>query len=288
MASFRDRFLTPRVATATTSPSAIVAAGAGAAAGILIGLGPIGAVVGALGAWAVRVLAAVPGDPNRPTVSPRQLAEPWRSLLEGVLLARRRFDDALGSVRPGPLRDRLADLGGRLDVAVAEAGRVASAGNVLQQGRQRIDARAIQAELDAARTYGDAGGNAQVVQALESQLAAASRLDATIQSTWDRMRLLDARIDEAVTRTVELSVTQSDSSELGGLDTEVDSIVGEMESLRQAIEETSAASGPAPGPAAAPAPQTRRAARLRPGNGATSPRRSHSPAHSATMTPSSP
>ena len=200
MASFRDRFLTPRVATATTSPSAIVAAGAGAAAGILIGLGPIGAVVGALGAWAIRVLAAVPGDPNRPTVSPRQLAEPWRSLLEGVLLARRRFDDALGSVRPGPLRDRLADLGGRLDVAVAEAG----------------------------------------------------RLDATIQSTWDRMRLLDARIDEAVTRTVELSVTQSDSSELGGLDTEVDSIVGEMESLRQAIEETSAASGPAPGPATGP------------------------------------
>jgi hypothetical protein len=169
-----------------------------------------------------------------------------------VLLARRRFDDALGSVRPGPLRDRLADLGGRLDVAVAEAGRVASAGNVLQQGRQRIDARAIQAELDAARTYGDAGGNARVVEALESQLAAAGRLDATIQSTWDRMRLLDARIDEAVTRTVELSVTQSDSSELGGLDTEVDSIVGEMESLRQAIEETSAASGPAPGPATGP------------------------------------
>ncbi len=252
MASFRDRFLTPKVARATTSPSAIVAAGAGAAAGILIGLGPLGAVLGAMGAWAVRVLAAVPGDPNRPTVAPRQLAEPWRSLLEGVLQARRRFDDALGSVRPGPLRDRLAELGGRLDVAVAEAGRVATAGNVLQQGRQRIDARAIQAELDAARTYGDVGGNAQVVQALESQLAAASRLDATIQSTWDRMRLLDARIDEAVTRTVELSVTQSDSSELGGLDTEVDSIVGEMESLRQALEETSAASGPAPGPAAGP------------------------------------
>ncbi len=243
MASFRDRFLTPRVARATTSPSAIVAAGAGAAAGILVGLGPIGAVLGAVGAWVVRVLAAVPGNPSALPVQPRQLSEPWRTLLQGVIDARRRFDEAADGVRPGPLQDRLRELGGRLDVAVAEAARVAAAGNTLQQGRGRIDTRAIQAELDTARHYGDAGGNAQVVAALESQLASAARLDATVQSTWDRLRLLDARIDEAVTRTVELSVTQAETSELGGLDTEVDSIVGEMEALRQAIEETSATPG---------------------------------------------
>ncbi len=239
MASFRDRFLTPKVANAATSPSAIVAVGAGAAAGILVGLGPLGAVLGGVGAWVVRLLAAVPRDPNRSTVSPRELAQPWRGLLEGVLDARRRFDDALRGVREGPLRERLGDLGRRLDVAVAEAGRVASAGNLLQQGRGRIDTRAIQLELDSARSYGEQGGNAQVVRSLESQLASAARLDATIHSTWDRLRLLDARIDEAVTRTVELSVTQAETGELLGLDTEVDSIVDEMESLRQAIEETS-------------------------------------------------
>jgi len=243
MASFRDRFLTPKVANATTSPSAIVAAGAGAAVGILVGLGPIGAVVGAIGAWAVRVLAAVPKDANALRVDPRRLSEPWRGLLQAVVDARRRFDEAVDGVRPGPLRDRLGELGDRLDVAVAEAARVAGAGNTLQQGRGRIDTRAIQAELDTARHYGDAGGNAQVVAALEAQLASAARLDSTMQSTWDRLRLLDARIDEAVTRTVELSVTQADTSELGGLDTEVDSIVGEMEALRQAIEETSATPG---------------------------------------------
>lgn len=243
MASFRDRFLTPKVANATTSPSAIVAAGAGAAVGILVGLGPIGAVVGAIGAWAVRVLAAVPKDANALRVDPRRLSEPWRGLLQAVVDARRRFDEAVDGVRPGPLRDRLGELGDRLDVAVAEAARVAGAGNTLQQGRGRIDTRAIQAELDTARHYGDAGGNSQVVAALEAQLASAARLDSTMQSTWDRLRLLDARIDEAVTRTVELSVTQADTSELGGLDTEVDSIVGEMEALRQAIEETSATPG---------------------------------------------
>jgi hypothetical protein len=58
--AFRDRFLTPRVARAITSPSAIVATGAGAAAGILVGLGPVGAVALGAAALGARVLAAVP------------------------------------------------------------------------------------------------------------------------------------------------------------------------------------------------------------------------------------
>ena len=77
MASFRDRFLTPKVANAMTSPSAIVAVGAGAAVAIAVGLGPIGAVAIGAGAWAARVLAAVPRNPTVATVNPRQLQEPW-------------------------------------------------------------------------------------------------------------------------------------------------------------------------------------------------------------------
>lgn len=238
MASFRDRVLTPRVARAMTSSSAIVAVGAGAAAGILVGLGPVGAVVGGAGAWALRVLAAVPRDRRPPTVSPRSLAEPWRSLYDGVLDARHRFDEALRGLRDGPLRDRLRGLGDRLDTAVAEAGRIAAAGNSLTGGRARIDTEAVRAELAEVRAAAAGPRAEQTVAALESQLAAAARLDATIADTYDRLRLLDARMDETVTRTVELSVTQGDGTDLGGLDTEVDAIVGEMEALRQAVEET--------------------------------------------------
>ena len=43
--SFRDRLYTTRVAKAMMSPSAIVVTGAGAALGILVGAGPIGAVL---------------------------------------------------------------------------------------------------------------------------------------------------------------------------------------------------------------------------------------------------
>ena len=75
---------------------------------------------------------------------------------------------------------------------------------------------------------------------MQAQLDSAERLDQTIYDTYERLRLLDARLDETVTRTVELSVTQTDTSDLGGLDTEVESIVTEMEALRQAVEETDA------------------------------------------------
>ena len=60
--SFRDRFFTPPVARAITSPSGILLAGAGASAAILAGL-PIAAIAGlGAAAWAARVAVAVPRD----------------------------------------------------------------------------------------------------------------------------------------------------------------------------------------------------------------------------------
>src|SRR4051812_49532928 len=56
--SFRDRFFTPRVAKAITSPLGILLAGAGASIGILVGA-PIAVAAGiGAAAWAARVGAA--------------------------------------------------------------------------------------------------------------------------------------------------------------------------------------------------------------------------------------
>ncbi len=260
MSSFRDRFLTPKVARAITSPSAIVLAGAGASAGILIGLGPIGAVLLGAGAFAGRVLAAVPRAPKRPGINPKELQEPWRGLVQEILDASRRFDRALQGVRPGPLRERLGELGDRLTTGVDEAWRIASAGDQLAAGRRQIDTARVHAELQQARAMPQTERSAQTIAAIEAQLASAERLDATIHDTYDRLRLLDARIDETVTRTVELSVTQSDPDAIGGLGDEVESIVDDMEALRQAVEEsrsmglgstTTTSFAPAPDPTAA-------------------------------------
>ena len=68
------------------------------------------------------------------------------------------------------------------------------------------------------------------------QLASAQRLETTINDARDRLRLLDARMDEAVARAIELSVRGGDV-ELGGLGNDVDGLVGDMEALRQGLEE---------------------------------------------------
>ena len=237
---FRDRFYTPKVARAVTSPSAIVATGGGAAVGILLGLGPIGAVVlGAL-AFGARVLAAVPHESTSgiPPVAPRSLDQPWRGAVEQVQDARRRFDEAVSTLAEGPLRERLDGVADRLDEALQEAWRVGRAGHLLSKGRKRIDTTRINAELNHARAQPPTPRQADTIAAMESQLASAARIETTIAEAYDRLQLLDARTDEAVARAVELSVSQSDPDAVASLDADVTNIVGDLEALRLAIEET--------------------------------------------------
>lgn len=242
MSSFRDRFLTPKVARAITSPSAIVLAGAGASVGILTGLGAVGAMAFGAAAFAGRVLAAVPRAPKRADIQPRRLDQPWRAVMEEILDASNRFEQTVAGVRQGPLHERLGELGTRLGTAVEEAWRIASAGHALSGGRSRIDTDRIVAELHAAETSPHTSRSEQTIASIRAQLSSAERLDRTIADTFDRLRLLDARIDETVTRTIELSVTQTDSEALSGVGAEIESIVDDMEALRLAVEETRQAS----------------------------------------------
>src|SRR3546814_16969785 len=86
----------------------------------------------------------------------------------------------------------------------------------------------------------------RTMEALRAQLATVERLEGVIGEADGRLRLLNARLDEAAARTIELSVRASDVSDLGGLGRDVDAMVDEMEALRQAIEATSGGT-PMPG-----------------------------------------
>ena len=59
---------------------------------------------------------------------------------------------------------------------------------------------------------------------------------------------LDARLDEAVARAVELSLGAGDAAAAGGLEGDVDRLVEEMEALRLALDDA----GPAPSASATP------------------------------------
>jgi hypothetical protein len=161
--------------------------------------------------------------------------------------AQRKFAEAVRNARQGPLRDRLNDIGNRLADGVQECWRVACQGQVLSDARRQLETADAARELSQLQASAGAAGDAHdaTVAALQAQLQSAQRMDRTIADARDRLRLLDARMDEAVARAIELSARGGDV-DLGGLTSDVDGLVGDMEALRQGLEEADRA---APGTA---------------------------------------
>ena len=116
-------------------------------------------------------------------------------------------------------------------------------GHDLVDARRRVDPDAIRREIATTRAIAEQPGSTgptmqQTLESLEAQLATVERIERVIGDADSRLRLLNARLDEAAARTIELSVQAHDVTELGGLGDDVDQMVDEMEALRQAIEET--------------------------------------------------
>ena len=241
--SLRDRFFTPPVARAVTSPLGILALGAGASIGILAGGGLLGAAVLGLVGWAGRIVAAIPRAPANTRIDPFTLGEPWRHFVTDALQARTRFHESVRAAQPGPLQDRLREIESRVDDGVQEVWRIARRGHDLVDARRRVDPDAIRrdiaaTEANASQPWASGSTMERTMESLRAQLATVERLERVIGDADGRLRLLNARLDEAATRTIELSVQALDVAELGGLGDDVDQMVHEMEALRQAIEET--------------------------------------------------
>jgi hypothetical protein len=246
-----DRVKTPRVARAITSPSGILLAGAGASAAILGGLPLVAAAGVGLAAWAARVALAVPRRPREDRVDPSALSEPWRSFVREAQDAGRRYRRAVATTAPGPLRERLTSIGARIDTGVRESWRVAQRGQALESALAQLDVRSASAELasveaEAARPGLHRDSLERTAASLRAQLSSAARLGEVAADARDRLRLLDARLDEAVARAVELSLRSGDVTEVGGLGSDVDQLVDEMESLRAALEDAGPAARTAP------------------------------------------
>jgi hypothetical protein len=267
--SFRDRFFTPKVWRAISSPWSILLAVVVAVVAAFAGLPVVAAVLLGVVAYAGRVLVAVPGaaGPRPERIDPFTVQEPWRRFVQDALHTRNRFDELVYGLPEGPLRDNLASISQRIHAAVEENYRVAQRGQMLAKARRTINVGRIdrqRAELAAAEAPAepadptaagpDAAGagpdasvpdtvNSQVAASLDAQRAAAERLDKVQQDAQARLRLLDARMDEALARAVELSAQSGSSADLGGLGADVDSLVTDMEALRQALEEVHGAGG---------------------------------------------
>ena len=241
------RLRTPKVARAMMSPSGIVLAGAGTALAILVGVPFVAAPIFGAVAWAARVAASVPRPAGGERIDPFTLAEPWRRFVMDAQSAATRFDRTVAATRPGPLRDRLETVGARIDDGVQACWRIARQGHNLVRAYRQLDVEEVRRELahvdDELRRQRHPESTVAALertkQALESQLGSAERLATVARDAENRLRVLNAQLDESVARAVELSVHgDTDASALSPLTTDVEHVVGEMEALRQAIEET--------------------------------------------------
>lgn len=235
-----EQWKNQKSADAVMAPSAIVLGGAGAAAAILGGL-PLLAIAGIGGlVYLARVAMLMPRGKKGERIDPMSINDPWRGFVQEALDAQRRYRKAVSAATEGPMRDRLIEIGERIDEGVGECWRVARRGDALVDAIGNLDPVSARRDLEAAKKEARASrGEAQeeTVKALEAQVASADRLTDVARDAQDKLRLLDARLDEAVARAVELSITADDVGELGGLGGDVEGVVSEMETLRQSLEE---------------------------------------------------
>ncbi len=233
---------TPAMARAMLSPSGILLAGAGASVVILAGAGLPAAIVAGLMAWGGRVAYAFYRRPKPERIDPFTLGEPWRQLVGRAQSAGRRFEDAVRQTAPGPLRERLGEVGGRVNTAIQEAWEIAKRGHALDKavhalGLENIRRQLAEAEGHSPGAEPSSDRNA-IVQSLRNQLQSAERLARVADDARDRLRRLNAQLDETVARAIELSLSAVDVAALQPLGSDVEGLVNELESLRQALEET--------------------------------------------------
>ena len=168
--SFRDRFYTPPVARAVTSPGAIVALGIGAAIGIVataplsVAMAIVGGLVGGALGYGGRVAAAIPRGTHADDIDPFAVNEPWRHAVVDAKVAVKRFAEATRNFKDGPLQDSVKGLGTRLDDAVQECWRIAKQGQALADARRGIDDREIRSELERQAKLIPTGGAANATQ----------------------------------------------------------------------------------------------------------------------------
>jgi hypothetical protein len=141
-------------------------------------------------------------------IDPFTLTDPWRSFVQDAQQAKARFGRIIATVQEGPLRDRLGDIDARVDDGVHACWRIAESGYQLHKTL-----------LEVADTNSDS----------------LTRMRAREDDTRQKLAALTKNLDEAVARAAELATGQ-----LSGLDAvadDVESVVGDLEALRQAIAE---------------------------------------------------
>ena len=182
---------------------------------------------------------------RRPPASPLDAIDPaavppgCRPAVERSLRSRAQFAELVGTLRGGPLQERMGALGEQLDAGVLAVWRTASQAGAIDKVTAALDPDRITAELKQARRD---GASDEVVAALQERFASTQRLLNSRDELRGRLDVLEARLDTAVARAAELALTSSASaaSEIADLERDLGAVVGELDALAAATAELGA------------------------------------------------
>ncbi len=237
-----------RLADALTSPTSLLVGGV--VGGVAIAAaGPIGIIAG-LGTWVAATLLHLRKPAaamiTKVKVDPFTISEPWRRYVQSAQSAQGRFTRAVNETPKGPVQDRMRDIEERINAAVTECWQVSQEGHRLSRAVDQLnvselgkDVAALKQEQARNSDPTRASVLEDTMRSLQSQVDGAQRLLNLRTATEDRLRDLDAKLDELVARGVELSVTGS-IVEMDSLGSDVQNVIDEMEALRRAMTETNA------------------------------------------------
>ena len=148
--------------------------------------------------------------------------------------ARGRWLALVGTLRPGPLRDRLGELGQRIDAGVLEVYGTAVRIGEVEHVLDALDVREATAAYKAAKRLAAQGSAPPEMDALEARFASLQRMLNVVADAEERLRVLDARLDAAVARGAEVAVT-ADAGSITSLDADLAHVVAELGALRGAM-----------------------------------------------------
>ncbi len=176
---------------------------------------------------------SAPRDPLA-AVDPAAVSPRFAGSVAAALDARHRYAEVLASVRPGPVRDRLAVSGDRLVAGVAAVWEIAQRATQVERTLAALDPERVTDDYKAARR---SGADPELEAALAQRFTSVQRLLNALDDTGERLRLLDARLGAAVAGAAEVALGVSGEADADALAAELDGAVGELAALRTALDE---------------------------------------------------
>jgi hypothetical protein len=165
-----------------------------------------------------------------PAAAPRRFA----GVVADAVDSRRRYHELVAGLRPGPVRDRLAATGERVDAGVAAAWSTAQRAGDLERLLASLDPDRVTDEYKRAKRSAD---DPELEAALAQRFGSVQRLLNALDDTEERLRLLDARLSAAVARVAEVALVGGTGTDEVGA--ELETVVEELTALRTALDDLS-------------------------------------------------